>query len=124
MKTSPSKNTRGFTLVEMSIVVAIVAVLSSIAIPTYQSAVNKARRGKIAIWCPYRPARPILSMKSRAPPGKPAASPTTKAPPTTQTLPATQSPPGNDELYCQASSPQSNRRPPLSRSTPPPAQRC
>ena len=44
MKTSFNKNTRGFTLVEMSIVVAIVAVLSSIAIPTYQSALNKARR--------------------------------------------------------------------------------
>ena len=44
MKTSFNKNSRGFTLVEMSIVVAIVAVLSSIAIPTYQSAVNKARR--------------------------------------------------------------------------------
>jgi type IV pilus assembly protein PilE len=36
---------RGFTLIELMIVVAIVAILAAIAYPSYQSQVRKARRG-------------------------------------------------------------------------------
>lgn len=37
------KNTKGFTLMEMLIVVAIIAVLVAIAIPTFTTSLNKAR---------------------------------------------------------------------------------
>lgn len=37
------KNNKGFTLMEMLIVVAIIAVLVAIAIPTFTSSLNKAR---------------------------------------------------------------------------------
>lgn len=37
------KNQKGFTLMEMLIVVAIIAVLVAIAIPTFSGALNKAR---------------------------------------------------------------------------------
>lgn len=37
------KNNKGFTLMEMLIVVAIIAVLIAIAIPTFTSSLNKAR---------------------------------------------------------------------------------
>ena len=38
-----TKNSKGFTLMEMLIVVAIIAVLVAIAIPTFNSSLNKAR---------------------------------------------------------------------------------
>lgn len=37
------KNTKGFTLMEMLIVVAIIAILIAIAIPTFNSSLNKAK---------------------------------------------------------------------------------
>ena len=37
------KNSKGFTLMEMLIVVAIIAVLIAIAIPTFNASLNKAR---------------------------------------------------------------------------------
>ena len=37
------KNSKGFTLMEMLIVVAIIAVLIAIAVPTFSSSLNKAR---------------------------------------------------------------------------------
>ena len=39
------KNTKGFTLMEMLIVVAIIAILIAIAIPTFNSSLNKAKVG-------------------------------------------------------------------------------
>lgn len=38
-------NKKGFTLMEMLIVVAIIAVLIAVAIPTFSSALNKAKAG-------------------------------------------------------------------------------
>ncbi|MBS3745013.1 MAG: prepilin-type N-terminal cleavage/methylation domain-containing protein, partial [Wenzhouxiangellaceae bacterium] len=38
------KNTRGFTLIELMITVAILAILVGIALPAYQNQVQKARR--------------------------------------------------------------------------------
>ena len=40
------KNSRGFTLVELMIVVAIIAIVAIIALPGYQDSVRKARRGQ------------------------------------------------------------------------------
>jgi type IV pilus assembly protein PilE len=38
------KNTRGFTLIELMIVVAIIAIISAIAYPSYQDSVRKTNR--------------------------------------------------------------------------------
>ncbi len=43
MNTQPSRQ-RGFTLIELMVVVVIVAILLSIAIPSYQNQVQKSRR--------------------------------------------------------------------------------
>ena len=37
---------RGFTLIELMIVVAVIAVLAAIAYPSYQDSVRKGRRGE------------------------------------------------------------------------------
>ena len=39
------KRNRGFTLMEMLIVVAIIAILIAVAIPTFNNALNKAKVG-------------------------------------------------------------------------------
>jgi len=46
MKSSYRKTTKGFTLIELMIVVAVLAILAAIAYPAYQDYVRKARRGQ------------------------------------------------------------------------------
>jgi type IV pilus assembly protein PilE len=42
----PHKKSAGFTLIELLLIVAILGLLTAIAIPTYQDQVRKARRAK------------------------------------------------------------------------------
>jgi len=41
---SPTPRYRGFTLIELMVTVAVVAIIASVAIPAYQSSVDKSRR--------------------------------------------------------------------------------
>ncbi|WP_279513039.1 type IV pilin protein [Luteimonas yindakuii] len=43
---SQGKYARGFTLIELMIVVAVVAILAAVAYPSYQDQVRKSRRGQ------------------------------------------------------------------------------
>ena len=44
MNSKPEKRARGFTLIEVMIVVAVIAILAAIALPSYQSYVMRAQR--------------------------------------------------------------------------------
>ncbi len=46
MKYISQKTVKGFTLIELMIVVAVVAILAAVAYPSYQDYVRKARRGQ------------------------------------------------------------------------------
>lgn len=41
------RKARGFTLIELMVVVAVVAILAAIAYPSYQDSVRKSRRGQV-----------------------------------------------------------------------------
>lgn len=43
---SPLRSSRGFTLIELMIVVTVIGILIGIAVPTYQDSVRKSRRGQ------------------------------------------------------------------------------
>ena len=45
----PLRKSSGFTLIEMLIVIAILGILASIAVPAYQDSVRKSRRGMLKV---------------------------------------------------------------------------
>ena len=82
------KNQKGFTLIELMIVVAIIAILAAIALPAYQDYVKKARFAevlsigesyKLAVGLCYQDQDPTLAACDAGSSGIPAAAAATDA---------------------------------------------
>jgi len=66
MRTVP-KNEAGFTLIELVIVIVILGILASVAIPKYEDMREQARAATLRVsWAPYAPRCPYSTRAMRS----------------------------------------------------------